>query len=349
MADQIKVAVVGASGYSGQELLRFLLMHPQVELACVTSRQYAGQQLGSVFPRFRGAGQGAILPFSPAEVGAVVASGARFVFLALPHGLASEFAVPLLEAGLRVIDLSADFRLRDPAVFEEFYGEPHPAPELLQRAVYGLPEVRAAEISAADLIASPGCYPTSTILPLLPLLRAGLIDPGTIVVNSMSGVSGAGRSAKIPLLYAECNESVHAYGLPKHRHLSEIEQELSIAAGARVAITFTPHLVPITSGICTTTVASLAGGADKASIAAALREAYGDEGFVRLLPDGDCPDTKHVRGTAFIDIGFAIDERTGRAVLLSAEDNLDKGASTQAIQSLNLMAGLQPDAGLRIF
>ncbi|CAN5365378.1 N-acetyl-gamma-glutamyl-phosphate reductase [soil metagenome] len=349
MGDQIRVAVVGASGYSGQELLRYLLLHPQVDLVCVTSRQYAGQGLGEVFPRFRGVSPASRLPFSEAEVGAVVASGARFVFLALPHGLAAEFAVPLLDAGLRVIDLSADFRLRDAGVYAEFYGVAHPAPGLLGRAVYGLPEVYADAIAAAELVASPGCYPTSIILPLLPLLRGGLIDATTIAVASMSGVSGAGRSASVPLLFAECEGSVRAYGLPRHRHLSEIEQELGAARGGPVMITFTPHLVPIGAGICTTTVASLDGGGDAGTVSACLEEAYGAEPLVRLLGVGGCPDTKNVRGTAFIDIGFVVDERTGRLVLLSAEDNLGKGASAQAIQSLNLMAGLPPTTGLVVF
>ncbi len=349
MGELVKVAVVGASGYSGQELLRFLLMHPGVDLACVTSRQYAGQPLGQVFPRFREVAPGADLAFSDAEVAAVVASGARFVFLALPHGLAAEFAVPLLDAGLRVIDLSADFRLRDARVYAEFYGHDHPAPELLGRAVYGLPEIYGDAIADGDLVASPGCYPTSIIVPLVPLLRAGLIDPASIVVASMSGVSGAGRSASIPLLFAECNESVRPYGVPKHRHLSEIEQELSVAAGAAVHITFTPHLVPVNSGICSTTVASLVAGTDAAAVGQCLTGSYQGTPFVRLLGQNGCPDTKNVRGTAFIDVGFAIDARTGRVVLLSAEDNLGKGASTQAIQSLNLMAGLAPDSGLRVF
>jgi N-acetyl-gamma-glutamyl-phosphate reductase len=210
-----------------------------------------------------------------------------------------------------------------------------------------LPEVRSAAIQAARLIASPGCYPTSILLPLIPLLKAGLIDLATIVANSMSGVSGAGRKADIPLLFCECNESVRAYGIPKHRHLSEIEQELSIAAGEAVIITFVPHLIPVNSGIATTTTAKLRGDVDPSAVGAALDAAYADAPFVRLLGQGGCADTKNVTRTNFIDIGWAHDARTGRILLTSAEDNLGKGAGSQAIQSFNLIFGLPETAGLQ--
>jgi len=268
---RIKTAIVGASGYTGQELLRLLLVHPQVELVAATSRQEAGKPLSAVFPRFRKL-PGAELPFMEPDPDAIAATGAQAAFLALPHGVAAEIATALLERGLKVIDLSADFRLSDAAVYEEFYGHPHPAPALLDEAVYGLPEVRADAIGDARLVASPGCYPTSILLPLIPLLQAGLIDPATIVANSMSGVSGAGKKADVSLLFCECNESVRAYGIPKHRHLSEIEQELSIAAGEKVVITFIPHLIPVNSGIATTTTAKLKEGIDAAAVGEALRE-----------------------------------------------------------------------------
>jgi len=245
--------------------------------------------------------------------------------------------------------LSADFRLSDPAVYEEFYGHPHPAPELLADAVYGLPEIRPEEIRTAKLVASPGCYPTSILLPLLPLLRERLLDPASIIANSMSGVSGAGRKADVSLLFCECNESLRAYGLPKHRHLSEIEQELSIAAGEPVVITFIPHLVPVTAGICTSTTALLSPGADIDAVGAALEKAYAGKPFVRLLGRGICPDTKHVTGTNFIDIGWQYDPRAGRLILLSAEDNVGKGAGSQAVQSFNLMFGFSETAGLQNF
>ena len=345
--DRIKTAIVGASGYTGMELLRLLLIHPGVELVAATSRTEAGNTIASVFPRFQGA-EAAELPFIEPDPDEISASGAQVAFLALPHGVAAEIARALLEQGLRVIDLSADFRLNDPAVYEEFYGHPHPAIDLLEEAVYGLVETRPEAVSEANLVASPGCYPTSILLPLIPLLKAGLIEHHTIVANSMSGVSGAGRNAKVQFLYVECNESARAYGLPKHRHLSEIEQELSIAADEAVTLTFIPHLIPLNSGIATTT-ATLKESADITAVGKALTTAYADCHFVRLLGEGVCADTKNVSRTNFIDIGWHQDARTGRVILTSAEDNLGKGAGGQAIQSFNLMYGLNPTEGLQNF
>ncbi|MBP7951123.1 MAG: N-acetyl-gamma-glutamyl-phosphate reductase [Verrucomicrobiales bacterium] len=339
-----KIAVIGASGYSGEELVRYLLGHPGVEIVCVTSRQHVGRRLQEVFPRFRKAGPAAQLRFIDPDVRGVVASGAEAAFLALPHGVSAGYASALLDAGLRVIDLSADFRLRDPAVYEEYYGHPHPHPALLQEAVYGLPEIRADAIRTARLVASPGCYPTSVLLPLLPLVRAGSIDPATVHVFSMSGVSGAGRKESPQLLFCECNESVRAYSVPKHRHLSEIEQELSLAAGKPAVISFAPHLVPVHAGICTTTYA--APGSGEQDLGKIYEAAYGDSPFVRLLGENQCPDTKNVAGTNFIDIGWAFDRRTGRHVILSAEDNIGKGAGGQAVQSFNLMFGHPETTGL---
>ena len=346
--DRIKTAIVGASGYTGMELLRLLLTHPGVELVAATSRAEAGNTIASVFPRFSGA-EAAELAFIEPDPDEISASGAQVAFLALPHGVAADIARALLEQGLRVVDLSADFRLNDPAVYEEFYGHPHPAVDLLEEAVYGLVETRPEEVANANLVASPGCYPTSILLPLIPLLKAGLIEHDTIVANSMSGVSGAGRKADVSLLYVECNESARAYGLPKHRHLSEIEQELSLAAGDKVTITFIPHLIPVNSGIATTTTAKLKDGADAAAVGEALTAAYADCHFVRLLGEGGAADTKNVSRTNFIDIGWHHDARTGRIILTSAEDNLGKGAGGQAIQSFNLMFGLEPTEGLQNF
>ncbi len=343
---RIKTAIVGASGYTGMELLRLLLTHPGVELVAATSRQQAGETIASVFPRFKGDAQ-AELQFIAPDPNEIAASGAQVAFLALPHGVAAEIARALLEQGLRVIDLSADFRLNDAAVYEEFYGHPHPATDLLEEAVYGLPEVHGEAVSQANLVASPGCYPTSILLPLIPLLKAGLIEADTIVTNSMSGVSGAGRKADISLLFVECNESARAYGIPKHRHLYEIEQELSLAAGDQVTITFIPHLIPVNSGIATTTIAKLKQGVDAVAIGDALSAAYADANFVRLLGEGGCADTKNVTRTNFIDIGWHHDARTGRIILTSAEDNLGKGAGGQAIQSFNLMFDLGPTDGLQ--
>lgn len=344
---QVNVAVVGASGYTGQELLRILLRHRGVKLVCATSRQYAGQKLEDVFPRFRHV-PGATLNFTDSDVPAIVATGAEVAFLALPHGVSAAYARGLVDAGVKVIDLSADFRLNDPDVYEEYYGKAHPDVELLREAVYGMPEWRAEAIRKARLIASPGCYPTSILLPLIPLLKKGLVESRDIVVNAASGVTGAGRKADLSLLFCECNESMRAYGIPKHRHLSEIEQELSDAAGERVVISFTPHLIPLNSGICTTISARLKAGIDPALVDETLREAYANAPFVRLLGQNACADTKNVSRTNFVDIGWAWDARTGRILLLSAEDNVIKGAGGQGVHAFNLLCGFDETEGLWI-
>ena len=338
------VAIVGANGYSGEELCSLLARHGGVRIAGVTSRQHAGKPVGSILPRLKGHPAIRDLAFSNATADDVIKTGAKYAFLALPHGLAAEFALPLLNAGLKIVDLSADFRLRDADVFKEFYGEAHAAPELLAHAAYGIPEIWREKIQAATLVASAGCYPTSILLPLVPVLRAGLLVTDSIAVSSASGVSGAGRKADVAYLYAECNESLRAYGLPKHRHLSEIEQELTFAAGEKVVITFVPHLAPMTRGIHTTTFAKPKEGVSLAAIKETLAQAYADEPFVRF---GDAlPDTKNVVGTNYCDIAVRLDERTGRLILLSAEDNLVKGAAGQAVQCFNLMAGFPETQGL---
>jgi len=351
---KVPVGIVGASGYSGEELMHLLLGHPLVELTAATSRQYTGQTVAQIFPKFGGIPRARTLRFTEPNP-EVVARAAQVVFLALPHGVAAEYAKPLLQLGCQVIDLSADFRLRDPAVYQEFYGHPHPAPELLAKAVYGLPEVYRQVIPGATLIASPGCYPTSILLPTLPLLKAGLVQSAGIIADSLSGVSGAGRKAEIEYLFGECHESLRAYGIPKHRHLSEIEQELSLAVGRRVVIQFTPHLVPVNRGILTTLyltptqpVESPAAAAVLAErIAACYQAAYQDEPFVRLLEGKALPDTKNVVGTNAIEIGFRVDPRTSRVVVISAEDNIVKGASGQAIQAFNVLCGFPETTGLR--
>lgn len=337
----ISVAIVGANGYSGEELCDLLASHPEVRVAAVSSRQWAGKPLVEALPRLAGRGFGDQMLFVPPEANRLIEVDADYYFLALPHGLASEFAVPLMEAGKRVIDLSADFRLRDPEIFEEFYGEVHPAPDLLSDAVYGLPEWHREEIRAARLVASAGCYPTSILLPLLALLRAGAIEPEGIRIASASGTSGAGRSLRQNLLFAECNENLHAYGIPKHRHISEIEQEASLAAGSAIRITFCPHLAPLTRGIHTTIFATARMGVDPMQ---ALRAAYADEPFVRVrdVP----PEISHVARTNFCDITASLDDRTGTLIALSTIDNLTKGAAGQAVQNFNIMAGLNESLGL---
>jgi len=348
-----RVAIVGASGYSGEELVKLLLNHPHAELVAVTSRQSAGQTLAQVFPKFASHPKSRTLRFVEPNAERL-AEQAEVVFLALPHGVAAEYAVPLMKSSRVVIDLSADFRLKSAEVYKEFYAHDHPATELLAKSVYGLPEVYREQIMQASLIASPGCYPTSILLPTLPLLKAGLIKPHGIIADSHSGVSGAGRKAEIDYLFCECNESVRPYGVPKHRHLSEIEEQLSLAAGARVVIQFTPHLMPVNRGILTTLYLAPSEHFNDAAGAAKLGEiisncyttAYGNEPFVRLLDGKALPDTKNVVGTNVCEIAWRLDPRTGRLIVMSAEDNLVKGASGQAVQCMNLRCGFPETAGL---
>ena len=328
--NKTKVAIIGASGYSGQELVRLLLRHSQIEIVQFTSRQYAGKPVSEIFPRFRGQVTATFIEPDAGKISADVA------FLALPHGVAAEFAVPLLKNGVKVIDLSADFRLKSAATYKEFYEHEHPTPALLAQAVYGLPEIYRDKIRTAQLVACPGCYPTSIILGITPALRKGMIQPSSIIVSSMSGVSGAGRKAVEDYLFCECNESARAYSVPKHRHLSEIEQELG------ATITFVPHLIPLNRGIESTIIASLAGNLE--NVLAAYREFYKGEPFVRVT-DG-MPDIKNVSVTNFCDISVRVDARTNRLIISSAIDNLTKGAAGQAVQCLNLVCGYPETEGL---
>ena len=325
-----KVAIIGASGYSGQELVRLLLRHPQVEIVQFTSRQYAGKPVSEIFPRFRGQVNATFIEPDASKIAADAA------FLALPHGVAAEFAVPLLKQGVKVLDLSADFRLKSAATYKDFYEHDHPAPALLAQAVYGLPEIHRDKIRKAQLIACPGCYPTSIILGVMPALKKGIIKSDSIIVSSMSGVSGAGRKAAEDYLFCECNESARAYGIPKHRHLSEIEQELG------ATITFVPHLIPLNRGIESTIIASLATKPD--NVLAAYREFYRSEPFVRVTEA--LPDIKNVSATNFCDISVRVDSRTHRLIISSAIDNLTKGAAGQAVQCLNLVCGYDETEGL---
>ena len=339
---KVKVAIVGASGYSGEELLRLLLRHRSAEIVCVTSRQYDGQPVGTVFPRFLEAR----LRFSAPDVPSICAH-ADVAFLALPHGLAAEFAAPLLAAGTRVIDISADFRLRDTAAYATYYKSEHPAPQLLSKAVYGLPERYRDALRKARLVACAGCYPTSVILPTAPLLAAGLVSTRGIAAVSLSGVSGAGRKVDLPYIFPECNESIRPYAITGHRHLPEIEQELAVAAGLeRLPISFIPHLIPVNRGIHSTVMLEALPGTDLDRVEQVLHEAYDAEPFVRVLPRGALADTKHVTMTNVCEIGCAFDAHMGRVLLSSAIDNLTKGASGQAIQCMNIMYGLDETEGL---
>src|SRR5580658_192983 len=340
-----KVAIVGASGYSGEELVRLLLNHPQAELVAVTSRQNAGQTLAQVFPKFANHPKSKSLRFVEPNA-EVLAKQADVVFLALPHGVAAEYAVPLLDAGAVVIDLSADFRLKSAETYKEFYAHEHPAADLLKKSVYGLPEIHREAIKKSLLIASPGCYPTSILLPAIPLLQSGLVKTSGIIADSMSGVSGAGRKVEQDYLFCECNESVRPYGVPKHRHLSEIEEQLSLAAGTPIVMQFTPHLIPVNRGILTTLYFEPADKLSEEKIAACYKKFYGGEPFVRILEGKNLPDTKNVVGTNAVEIAWRLDPRTGRLIVMSAIDNLVKGASGQAVQSMNIVCGFPETAGL---
>jgi N-acetyl-gamma-glutamyl-phosphate reductase len=344
--NQVNAAIFGASGYTGEELVRRLAKHPCVKIRALTSRQSAGRRAAEVFPWLDSRTELGNLEFETPDVSTLKSRGISVAFLALPHGAAAEYAGDLLEAGVLVIDLSADFRIKNPAVYREFYGREHPAPKLLDRAVYGLPERYRDAIRSANLIASPGCYPTGILVPVIPLIKAGRIRPGTIVATSMSGVSGAGRSVELPYLFVECNESVRPYGVPKHRHLAEIEQEISFAAGENIQIQFAPHLVPITRGIITTIHVDASTSTSESDLGAVLSAAYGNEPFVRLLPPPRFPDVKNVAFSNSIEISWRLDPRTGKIILMSAEDNLVKGAAGQAIQCLNIIQGWEETLGL---
>ncbi len=338
----LKVAIVGASGYTGVELLRILYTHPEAAVTCVTSEQSAGKRISDVFPSLRSRCDMVLENLEPVRV----AEKADFIFTALPHKAAMEVVPTFLKLGKRVVDLSADYRLRDAKEYEKWY-EPHMSPTLLKKAVYGLPELKREKIAGADLVANPGCYPTSVILGLAPLLEKGLIDTATIVADSKSGVSGAGRSAKVDNLFCEVNDGFKAYGVGGvHRHIPEIEQELSLLAGNKITITFTPHLVPMDRGILSTIYAMPAQNTTAANLLKVYAEFYKGEAFVRVLPEGSFPSTSHVRGSNFCDIGVTVDQRTGRVIVVSAIDNVVKGASGQAVQNMNIMNGFPENTGL---
>jgi len=344
----IPVAVVGASGYTGAELLRLLVGHPELRLAGLYARRAAGSSLASVFAQFTGVISADIEAFDPDRV----AAEAQVAFCALPHGQSARAVAALRERGVMVVDLSADFRLDDAAVYATWYGseqEPeHPCPALLDDAVYGLPELHRDRIRGTELCAAPGCYPTGSLLAVAPLVRVGLVCADRLIIDAKSGVSGAGRSPKLGFHFPEVGEGVRAYQVAgAHRHTVEIEQELGKLAGAPVKLTFTPNLVPMSRGIATCVYAEpVDGGRSAADYRAALVEAYADEPFVSVLPEGELPATSHVRGSNRAHVNVAYDERTARVIALSAIDNLNKGSSGQAIQCLNLMRGWDETLGL---
>lgn len=339
----IKVAVVGASGYTGVELLRILHGHPEVEVTCVTSERSAGKTVAEIFPSVRGRFTQVLEHLEPVRV----AEKADFIFTALPHQAAMEVVPSFLKLGKKVVDLSADYRFRSPDVYASWY-QPHMNPDVLRTAVYGLPEIRRDAIADAFLVGNPGCYPTSVILGLAPLLRNGLVDHTSIIADSKSAASGAGRGAKVDTLFCEVNEGFKAYGVAVHRHTPEIEQELSLLADEPVTISFTPHLVPMDRGILSTMYGRLTDEMSTGQLLELYREFYRNELFVRILPEGVYPSTLHVRGSNFCDIGLVADPRTGRVVVISAIDNLVKGASGQAVQNMNIVHGFPENMGLDI-
>jgi len=341
MADQANVAILGASGYTGAELIRLLANHPRVRLSALTADRKAGQGMGAVFPHLAPLGLPDLIAldaFDPASV--------DFVFCALPHGTTQEI-IAGLPRDLKVCDLSADFRLTDLDAYATWYGHPHQAPDLQAEAVYGLTELARAEVAKARLVANPGCYPTTAQLPLVPLVEAGQVDLSAIVIDSKSGVSGAGRAAKEGSLYCEVAEGMHAYGVASHRHGPEIEQGLSKAAGKPVIVSFTPHLIPMNRGMLSTIYVNQANGATAADLHATLTARYAGEPFVKVLPFGTMPHTRHVRGSNLALIGVAADRRPNAAILTCAIDNLTKGASGQAVQNMNVMLGFDETLGLQ--
>lgn len=338
----IKAGIIGATGYTGVELVRLLARRRDVELVSLTSQSYAGQGFESVFP------SSAVftdLVLEPQNA-AALAERCDVIFTALPHGVSMEVVAEIVAKGKKVIDLGADYRFDNPDIYEQWYKLKHKTPDLFGKSVYGLPEIHRDKIRGAEIVGNPGCYPTSIILGLAPLLKHGLIDPATVIADSKSGVSGGGRGLNLSFHYPECNENFRAYNIGVHRHTPEIEQELEKLAGDTVTISFTPHLVPMTRGILSTVYAALVQSHSAEDILSLYREFYENDYFVRVHPAGQYPQTKWVCGSNFCDIGLAVDPRTNRVVVISAIDNLVKGASGQAVQNMNLIFGLPEKTGL---
>jgi len=345
MSTKKTVGILGASGYTGAELVRLLLRHPKVELALLTADRKAGQTMGEVFPQFA--------PYDLPKLVSIesvdwAAAALDLVFCALPHATTQKVLKDLLEKApnTRVVDLSADFRLEDPAAYAKWYGHEHHAPDLQKEAVYGLVEVYRRDIKKARLVANPGCYTTCAQLPLIPLLKAKAIETDEIVVDAKSGVTGAGRSVKEEMLFTEVSEGFHAYGVGHHRHMSELDQEFSKAAGKEVIVSFTPHLVPMNRGLLSTIYVRGRRGKTAQELHEILSKAYEKEPFVHVLPFGKTPQTRHVRGSNMTYIGVVADRITGRAIIVSALDNMTKGASGQAVQNMNAMLGFAEGTGI---
>ena len=334
-------AVLGATGYAGIELVRLLTSHPEVEIKMLVSHSFVGKKISEVYPNLRG-----VLDLVCEELDVEKAAACDVVFTALPHGASKEVIPVLYEKGARIIDLSGDFRYNDPAVYEQWYGAPHSSPELLAKSVYGLCELHRGEIKKTRLIGNPGCYTTCSILGLAPLVKHSLVHTDNIIIDAKSGVTGAGRSTALDYSFCECTENAKAYKIATHRHTSEIEQELSNLAGEPILLSFTPHLIPMKRGILSTMYANLKEPKTTGELLGLYREFYKDEYFVRIYDEGQLPETNHVAGSNFVDIGLVVDKRLNRVVVSAAIDNIGKGAAGQAVQNMNLLLGIEETTGL---
>lgn len=337
----MKASVIGATGFAGAELLRLLDGHPEVELAAITSESSTGANIAAVYPHLAARIETNLSSMQAIEQ---IAADSDVIFIALPHGHAMKIGRQLQAQAVKIIDLGGDYRFKDPKVFEVWYKVPHADPDT--RAVYGLTELYREQVKTAKLLANPGCYTTCSILALVPLLQAGLIETRGIIIDAKSGTTGAGRSLKMGSLFCSVNENFHAYGVATHRHTPEIEQVYSEYAGHEVIVQFTPHLLPVDRGIFATCYADLKAGVTDAQISAAFAAMYADEYFIRLRGQGACPELKNVRASNYVDIGWQVDHRTGRVIVMSVLDNLVKGAAGQAVQNMNVMFGLQENTGL---
>lgn len=338
----IKAAVIGGTGYAGQQLIRLLSMHPSSKPVSIGSRSYENELFSDVYGNYRNINEYCCDNLSLDEL----ANQADVIFLALPHGLASKQISEAVLEKTRIIDLGADFRLKDPDVYEEWYQVEHFSRDLISQAVYGLPELHRNTIQRARLVANPGCYTTCSILSLAPFIKHGLIDTDTIIIDAKSGVTGAGRGMNLPNLYCECNESIKAYKVASHRHTPEIEQELGLLADKNITLTFTPHLTPMNRGILAVSYAKLTADLSEDDLLQIAEYFYRNEHFVRVYTDGKLPETRWVKGSNYCDIGLKVDERTHRLIVVAALDNLMKGAASQAVQNMNIMFGLPEKTGI---
>jgi N-acetyl-gamma-glutamyl-phosphate reductase len=341
-SDRIKVAILGASGYSGVEAVRLLASHPFVELAALTSEHYAGREVAEVYRHLAGID---LPPFEELRADALKGR-VEMVISCLPERVGAPILAELVGGGVKVIDVSADFRLRDPAAYRQTYGAEHPAPHLLKEAIYGLSEFHRRELREARIVANPGCYPTAALLGLLPLIRRDLIDPGSIIIDAKSGTTGARRQASVEQLFAEVNENFRAYKVGNHRHVPEMEQEIGAALGREIALMFVPHLLPVTRGILSSIFTRPRAGTTEQDVRAAFEASFAKSRFVRIMKPGELPELRNVRATNFCELSFVLDRRTQSLCVLTAIDNLGKGAAGQAVQNLNLMLGFDEAAGL---